>query len=1196
MYQTRIVVLTIAFLLLSSSMLAEDHLLSEKIALSNDRIIKKGQTTPILKPLAWLTSRTIGLTLFPACSAIDIAILTTKQASEIPFIIKNDKQHIERFKENHSKISKCCLGMIATPASALSSDLVTHHFIPSKSKNFEVAPYGKLYRCKAYVYYPESIAEVQSIIQEASASGKKVSLLGAGMSQGKQAISNSDLNIAIDTKKLNWVSIDPVSKTANVGAGATWESIQQQANKFGLAVKVMQASNIFTVGGSLSVNCHGWDHKCGNLRNTILSIKVIDACGEMREFYPNDKEFNYIVGGFGLCGAIVEAKIMLTENHPVYEYGIEIEPECYVDYFKKHIRENDEVLMHLYRLSLKPNKLFKTGVAVSYLKASDEIMVSELKEEPKDGTRRDRIFLHTLRRLPWLRSFAWNLEKKNCLTEKFSTRNEVMRPPIKPIFNQSKIDTEWLQEFFVKEEHLSDFLEYLSKILESNRVAVLNASVRFVKHDPDTLLSYSKDGDRFAVVLFFNQKLSQKEIEKTKLWVREVIDYLIANEGTYYLPYQHFATLEQFQTCYPGWKDFLSFKKKSDPTCLFETGFFKDYLDHSEPLNSPFRLVFSRGANQRRDVRDFINNIFMQLNDKKFINQVDSELENPLLNDEELYTHLFNNIKQSKDNFIINLKQTLKSLNAFKDEIGEQTAHLVGEKKLNGYLEIGYPGRMIRPLKRRLNLKGPFYVLNDKENFSDYLEAGFPLPYDKFINLNNYSPIAEEDIPSSSIDLVCMYIGLHHAPKEKLEPFLASIYRILRPGGSFILMDHDAHSDEIIHLADVVHSIFNCATGVDPELNRTEIRNFHSLHYWMALVRTQGFEIYEHPPLIRKGDPTLNALVRFDKPVPSEKSIFIDEDKTRDLTKTYLTAPEWQNVRASQRYAKFVETDKSYQFPYFSEIGSFWTVFGKSFKEAMKNAPTKDVLLAENNLMNLFIGTTMTIEYGVKGLVSLPFKIVSNNSKPDRNNELEQERLRSLKNYGKYIENTPFYEYPFFKDIGSYWNTYWNQKKKPLSTIKGAIKGAGITLDYALKGIVSAPMALVYGSNNFKEDDTIHCIFHDPNKVFINYEDIHQKENNKDIYLVEMPRYMRFKDIILDLSKYSDLVCINIAGQTKIQLDVRTSQDLEEACDFKILYNIPAPSEKDTKQYAIEVETQNLLSVIRKLNTQGNEILFIHDY
>lgn len=991
-------------LLFTSFTAAEEFSFSEKVAASNDKLIKEGQKTPLLKPFTWLTSRTISLVAFPVCTAIDSALLITKQAQEIPHLLLNKnpsshQEHLAKYRQNTEVLKKNTLGLLASPMGLLSPDIVTHHFVPQQIQTFTITPYGKLYSTRAHMVYPESIADVQHIVVEAQRAGKTLSTIGKSMSQGKQAISNRDWNIVINTSKLDQITIDPHLKIAKVGAGASWKDLQREANQHGLAVRVMQASNLFSIGGSISVNCHGWDYKTGCLRNTLLDLTIVDAQGKVVYVTPEDPLFDYIVGGYGGFGVIVEATLSLTDNLEMIEYGVEIPPHDYVIYFNQHIRYNKDVDMHLYRLSLEPKHLFKTGIAVSYLRINEEPLIANLIDEPARGTRLDRIKLHTLRRLPWLRNLAWNMEKKEALAQKIWTRNEIMRPPINTVFNNSEIDAEWLQEYFVKGKDLADFLDFLGNILQKNNVALFNASVRYVKHDFKTKLSYAEAGNRFAVVLFFNQKLAPKEIQKTKTWVREVIDYLIAHEGSFYLPYQHFATVEQFKACYPNWKSVISFKQSVDPEGLFDNGLFEDYFTADKPDNSLFRQVFNRVGGQREGISDFLNNIFMQLDEKKFFLLVDSVLENPELNDEQIYALLYNRIGEAKPNAVSNLHGTLQALKTLKRDLGDQTAFLVGQRTVNGYVEIGYPGRLIRPLKKRLNVKGPFYVITDKEGLSDYIEAGFPRPYDQFIFLNDYAPISESAIPTASVDLVCMYIGLHHAPKEKLDPFIASINRILKPGGMFILMDHDAHTKEVQNLVDVVHSIFNVGTGVKPQINNQEIRDFHSLHYWIDRIQAHGLIHDKQDPLIRQGDSTLNSLIRFDKPkneTPQEalaESLRLDPNYHRPQMQTYLTAPEWQNVRAAQRYAAFVENEPFYRFPYFSEIGGFWKVYGRSWRAAQQHNSFSDITFSEYNLMNLFVGTTMTLEYGVKGVIAAPFNLVDkvfnrNKSASKKNNSV----------------------------------------------------------------------------------------------------------------------------------------------------------------------------------------------------------------
>lgn len=844
---------------------------SEKVAAGNDWLINKGEEKPLFKPLTSITSRAISVTLFPVSTTLDMALLTAQQAQEIPYILlnKDAKKHKNKYRKNANALKKTSLGLLTAPMGILSPDIVTHHFVPSNIQTYQLTPYGKLYTSYAHMAYPESVADIQAIIKEAECSNKSISVVGKSMSQGKQAISNDPWNVVINTSKLKQITIYPESKIAKVEAGASWGELQNEANKHGLAVRVMQASNIFSVGGSISANCHGWDYKTGCLRNTILALTVVNSKGQVLQITPNEPLFDYIAGGYGAFGVIVEALISLTDNVAMVEHGVEIRPQDYVAFFNQDIRHNEDVDMHLYRLSLDPQHLFKTGVAVSYKRLSNDQIITNLIDEPEKGTRLDRIKLHTLRRLSWLRKLAWNIEKNDALSEKIASRNELMRPPINPVFNNSQIDSEWLQEYFVKGEDLADFLDFLGSTLQKNKVALFNASVRFVKQDPHSKLSYAQSGDRFAVVLFFNQKLSANEVKKTKAWVQEVVDYLITHDGSYYLPYQHFATLEQFKACYPNWESIIAYKQTTDPENRFNNGLHQDYLNPSAPTESLFRNVFDRVHGQREHVSQFLNNVFMQLDEKKFFQLVDSILEDPKLDDEQIYKALYQQIGKAKPNALSGLSHTLQSLKCLKYDLGQQTASLVNPKMINGYVEIGYPGRMTRTLAQYIDMNGPYYVINDRESLSDYVEAGIPRPYDKFITLDDYSPITE--IPDASVDLVCMYIGLHHAPKAKLDLFIDSIQRILKPGGIFILMDHDADTPEMQAFVDVVHSIFNAGTGVKPEINNLEVRNFHSLQHWIDCLESHGLVHYKVDPLVRNGDSTLNSLVRFDKPLVSPK-------------------------------------------------------------------------------------------------------------------------------------------------------------------------------------------------------------------------------------------------------------------------------------------------------------------------------------
>lgn len=175
---------------------------------------------------------------------------------------------------------------------------------------------GRIYSAQIEQYLqPTSIEALQEQIRQASLEGKTISFAGQKHTQGGHTFCEN--GIVIDMKPLNKiVSIDPNAKLLRVQAGATWEEIQDAINPYGLAVKVMQASNIFTVGGSLSANAHGRDPNYGTLIETVRSILVVKADGSIvtASRTQNSDLFRAAIGGYGFFGAILEAEIELTDN------------------------------------------------------------------------------------------------------------------------------------------------------------------------------------------------------------------------------------------------------------------------------------------------------------------------------------------------------------------------------------------------------------------------------------------------------------------------------------------------------------------------------------------------------------------------------------------------------------------------------------------------------------------------------------------------------------------------------------------------------------------------------------------------------------------------------------------------------------------------------------------------------------------
>lgn len=562
--------------------------------------------------LQFVKTRVLFLAFFPILSLIDMlsAQIVSIGMKVLSFLTKdsiNKQVYNHKASKLYDRSVKNLLGLISFPLGVINPKLVSFYFIPKNKQTNHIVSGGSLYGSDSQIKIPRNNRQLKGIIAKANKNNKKITVVGAGKSQGKQFVPDDANSIVINMKHFNQVKVDKKQKTAIVGAGATWGDLQLHANKQKLAVKVMQASNIFSIGGSISTNIHGW-HKTGTLSKTIEWLTIMDPKGNIKKLTPADKLFGYVIGGYSQFGIILEAKLKLADNELLTQKSKKILPSQYVQYYKNNVRKNKDIRMNLYRLSLDPNNLLREGVVVNYCAdAKTKTKVTpNLQREAKNGTRFERIMINLARRFNWLRKGYWWYEKRNLINNAPKlTTNEIMQPSINAMFNNARSESEWLQEFFIPGKNLDYFLNKLGTLLMNNQVNLLNASVRFVKQDNISKMGYANAGDRFAVVLCFNQGLTPQEIQKTKKWVREAINLSLKQGGTYYLPYQHFATDEQFKQAYPSAAEVYQQKLIQDPKEIFASGFSNQYMKKAKVPKAAndsvtkAPLLFSRTLRQR---------------------------------------------------------------------------------------------------------------------------------------------------------------------------------------------------------------------------------------------------------------------------------------------------------------------------------------------------------------------------------------------------------------------------------------------------------------------------------------------------------------------------------------------------------------------------------------------------------------------
>ncbi|MEY4578690.1 MAG: hypothetical protein RL701_3393, partial [Pseudomonadota bacterium] len=209
----------------------------------------------------------------------------------------------------------------------------------------------------------------------------------------------------------------------------------------------------------------------------------------------------------------------------------------------------------------------------------------------------------------------------------------------------------------------------------------------------------------------------------------------------------------------------------------------------------------------------------------------------------------------------------LPALAQQKASMAEETAILLtGRARAEHYVEIGTPGRYVHALREHKVIGEDVFLVHVQEpslSPEDIAERGQLSKLGHYSALDDYAPLSAA-IPRGQIDLVSNFIGLHHAPRAKLAAFVDSIGEVLRPGGVFLLRDHDVVDAQLDVLVALAHDVFNAGLGYGWSYNAAELRHFQSLAAIETYLSARGFRRFG-PRIAQPGDPTHNLLVAFER-------------------------------------------------------------------------------------------------------------------------------------------------------------------------------------------------------------------------------------------------------------------------------------------------------------------------------------------
>ena len=418
---------------------------------------------------------------------------------------------------------------------------------------------------------------VRTVLGEAATTGRPVAIGGARHSMGGQSLPRNGIAAGFARPV---IEPDTAGRIYRVSAGARWRDVIGALDPIGFSPAVTQSNHDFSIGGTLSVNAHGWPVPFGPFGSTLRKFRLMLADGSVVVCSDSENPdlFRLAVGGYGLFGVVLDADLQMVENKVLKRRSELVTADAFAPRFIARATDRS-TSMSYGRLSVARDGFLGQALLVDYVAAPSQ---PDRAPPPKNSSAfalvsrsifRAQIGSDRGKRLRWVAETGL----ASRLDQVTVTRNTLLNEPIAALRDHVVTRTDILHEYFVPADRFGDFLAACREIIPRHRQDLLNVTLRYVDTDSSSVLTYAPQPRIAAVMLFVQQRTAEADGDMRAMTVK-LIDRVLASGGSYYLPYRLHASREQIRRAYPRLEEFVAAKRRYDPNLRFRNALWDAYL------------------------------------------------------------------------------------------------------------------------------------------------------------------------------------------------------------------------------------------------------------------------------------------------------------------------------------------------------------------------------------------------------------------------------------------------------------------------------------------------------------------------------------------------------------------------------------------------------------------------------------------
>ena len=348
-----------------------------------------------------------------------------------------------------------------------------------------------------------------------------------------------------------------------------------------------------------------------------------------------------------------------------------------------------------------------------------------------------------------------------------------------------------------------------------------------------------------------------------------------------------------------------------------------------------------------------------------------------------------------------------------------------------------------------------------------------------------------------------------------------------------------------------------------------------------------------------------------DGPTPKVTSDFAiaDEGYARQQGDSFLTFPEWYIVHAYNDLAGVTARTSESDFDYLASISGYWS----SLCGATRQASTSGPATSDQKATNYIIGFSFTLEMALQGAYERSIGALSEWTTGGRKTAEDEFNLALLKEYGAFLYQTPWYQFPFGAKLKQLW------RETPfVPSVRTVERRGSLSLQYGGRAGYAALMRFIAGYD--PADLTIRSVVGglSPAKLQaiagVKVIRTVSGTNGESGVLVETARYADFDAFVRELTRHSGAALLEIAGNHRILITVilpAQGSDAGESADFKStdfkstdlvasggvpIFSLRIQSLPGQRRLGVDTPVRALVKDVGQIEAAGSKFEHAYDY